>query len=315
MRPLPLAGRAGTLVRSWWLAWPPGDAPTLEGDPVISPASAPGRGPAGSGLPSLILAGRRCQVVHAVLTSVGDQQGRSTVDVVGQQLHGSMRVAGEGEFLELPVFPGQVALVIVGEHPVPPAVELGAVPERGGDRLESAVAAAGQQGLVEVAVLNGPVLVELSVVPADGCPLKTVVRGQDTGLPLQVAALDRQAQGERFDLDAGLGQLGDVLDRQVAHPEAALRRGGQQALLGQAGGALPADRLAPPGPFGKLDHLQLLAGIKNSVEQLRPKNFVHLFGAGCGSGGHLNNTTYFCWVKGSSIISIKYCSNDFSLVN
>ena len=65
-------------------------------------------------------------------------------------------VAGEGELLELPVFPGQVALVIVGEHPVPPAVELGAVPERVGDRLEPAVAAAGQQGLMEVAVLMRP---------------------------------------------------------------------------------------------------------------------------------------------------------------
>ena len=95
-----------------------------------------------------------------------------------------------------------------------------------------------------------------------------VVRGQDPGLPLQVAALHREAQGERFDLDAGLGQLGDVLDRQVAHPEAALRRGDQQPLLGQAGERLPDDGLAHPEPFGESGHLQLLAGMQASVEQL-----------------------------------------------
>ena len=110
-----------------------------------------------------------------------------------------------------------------------------------------------------------------------------MVRGQDPGLPLQVAPLDGQAQGERFDLDAGLGQLGDVLDRQVAHPEAALWCRDQQALLGQAGERLPDDRLAYPEPFGELDHLQLLAGTEASVEQLGPNYFVYLFGASRGS--------------------------------
>jgi hypothetical protein len=71
--------------------------------------------------------GWRRQVIHSVLTGVRDQQRRGTVDVFGQHLDGPIRVAGEREFPELPVFPGQVALVIVGEHPVPPAVELGAV--------------------------------------------------------------------------------------------------------------------------------------------------------------------------------------------
>jgi hypothetical protein len=47
--------------------------------------------------------------------------------VFGQYLDGLVRVAGEGEFAELAVFPGQVALVVVGEYPVPPAVELSAV--------------------------------------------------------------------------------------------------------------------------------------------------------------------------------------------
>jgi hypothetical protein len=56
--------------------------------------------------------------------------------VFGQHFDGPVRVAGKGELLELPVFPGQVALVIVREHPVPAAVELGTVPERVGDRLE-----------------------------------------------------------------------------------------------------------------------------------------------------------------------------------
>ena len=146
---------------------------------------------------------------------------------------------------------------------------------------------------MEVAVVTGPVLTDRSVVPGDGRPLKAMVRGQDPGLPLQVAPLDGQAQGERFDLDAGLGQLGDVVDRQVAHPEAALRRRDQQALLSQAGERLPDDGLAYPEPFGELDHLQLLAGTEVSVEQLAPKNLVHLFGTSCGSGRHANSLAYF----------------------
>jgi hypothetical protein len=237
--------------------------------------------------------GVRVQVVQAMLAGVRDQQGRGAVDVFGQHLDGLARVAGQGEVPELLVFGGQVSLVIVGEHPVPPAVELGAVPQRVGHRLEPAVAAAGQQGLVKVAVLNGPVLADRSVVPGDGRPLETVVRGQDPGLPLQVAAFDRQAQGQRFDLDAGLGQLGDVLDRQVAHPEAALRRRDQQALLGQAGERLPDDRLADPEPFGEFDHLQLLAGLQDTVEQLRPEHLVHPFGASCGSGRHPSTIAHF----------------------
>ena len=44
--------------------------------------------------------------------------------MLGQHRDGPVRFAGESEFLELPVFGGQVALVIVGEDPVPPAVEL-----------------------------------------------------------------------------------------------------------------------------------------------------------------------------------------------
>src|SRR5258708_10391665 len=103
MRPLPLAGRAATLGPSGWLAWPPGDAPTSEGAPVISPASGPGRGPARSGLPSLILAGRRCLVVHAWVTVVGGQQGRGPVDRVGPHLLGSLCDAGESGSLLLAV--------------------------------------------------------------------------------------------------------------------------------------------------------------------------------------------------------------------
>ena len=136
---------------------------------------------------------------------------------------------------------------------------------------------------MEVTVVTGPVLTDRSVIAGDGRPLEAMVRGQDPGLPLQVAALDRQAQGERFDLDAGLGQLGDVLDRQVAYPEAALRCRDQQALLGQAGERLPDDGLAYPEPLGELDHLQLLAGTQASVEQLGPDHFVYLFGASRGS--------------------------------
>ena len=97
----------------------------------------------------------------------------------GQHLDGPVRVASERELLELPVLPGQVALVIVGEYPVPPAVELGAVPERVGDRLEPAVAAAGQQGLMEVTVVTGPDLTDRSVVAGDGRPLEAMMRGQD----------------------------------------------------------------------------------------------------------------------------------------
>jgi alkanesulfonate monooxygenase SsuD/methylene tetrahydromethanopterin reductase-like flavin-dependent oxidoreductase (luciferase family) len=241
---------------------------------------------------SPVVRGGRCQVVDAVFTGVRDQEGRSAVDVFGQHFDGPVRVAGKGELPELPVFPGQVALMIVREHPVPAAVELGTVPERVGDRLEPAVAAAGQQGLMEVAVVTRPVLADRSVIPGDRRPLQAVVRGQDPRLPLQVAALDRQAQGERFDLDTGLGQLGDVLDRQVANPEAALRRSDQQVLLSQPGERLPDDRLADPESFGELDHLQLLAGMKDSVEQLGPYHFVHLFGASYG-GRHPHRVAYF----------------------
>jgi hypothetical protein len=86
-----------------------------------------------------------------VLAGVRDQQGRGALDVLAQHGDGTVRVPGQGEVLELAVFGGQVAVVIVGEHPVPPAVGLGAVPQRPGDRLEPAVAAAGQQRLMEIA--------------------------------------------------------------------------------------------------------------------------------------------------------------------
>jgi hypothetical protein len=46
------------------------------------------------------------QVIHAVLAGVRDQQRRGTVDVFGQHLNGPIRVAGESEILQLPVFPG-----------------------------------------------------------------------------------------------------------------------------------------------------------------------------------------------------------------
>jgi hypothetical protein len=146
---------------------------------------------------------------------------------------------------------------------------------------------------MEVPVLNGPVLADLSVVPGDRRSLEPMVSGQDPGFPMQVAALDREAQGERFDLDPGLGQLGDVLDRQIAHPEAALRRGDQQSLLGQAGERLPYDGLADPESVGELDHLQLLAGMQDTVEQLRPEHLVHPFGASCGSGRHTYTVAHF----------------------
>jgi hypothetical protein len=50
------------------------------------------------------LRGWRRQVIHAVLAGVRDQQRGGTVDVLGQHLDGPIRVAGESEFPELPVF-------------------------------------------------------------------------------------------------------------------------------------------------------------------------------------------------------------------
>ena len=51
---------------------------------------------------------------------------------------------------------------------------------------------------MEVAVVTGPVLTDRSVVPGDGRPLKAMVRGQDSRLPLQVAPLDVAAGVARY---------------------------------------------------------------------------------------------------------------------
>src|SRR5882757_7777635 len=79
--------------------------PASEGCTVTSPASAPARRRREpSGWLRLVVRGWRRQVIHAVLTGVSDQQRRGTVDVLGQHLDGPIRVAGESEILQLPVF-------------------------------------------------------------------------------------------------------------------------------------------------------------------------------------------------------------------
>jgi hypothetical protein len=116
--------------------------------------------------------------------------------------------------------------------------------------------------------MTGPVLADRSVVPGDGRPLEPVAPGQDRGLQLQIAAPHRQAQRERFNLDAGLGQFNDVPDRQVSNPEASLGRRHQQVLLGQAGQRLPDDDgLADPERVGEFNHLQLLAGVEDPLSK------------------------------------------------
>ncbi|MCQ0021026.1 hypothetical protein [Actinomadura madurae] len=76
-----------------------------------------------------------------------------------------------------------------------------------------------------------PILAYLG--PGDGAadPLERVVLGDDLRLPGDVAVRDRFADREGLDGDARVGELGEVVDRDVDDAESQLRLRGGQALL------------------------------------------------------------------------------------
>src|SRR3546814_17161780 len=78
-------------------------------------------------------------------------------------------------------------------------------------------------------------------------------RRDDTGLPAGVAALDRAAQRQSLDLDAGRSDVADILDRPRADPEAAAVDRLHQALGHQSRPRLaprPAAERAEPETVG-----------------------------------------------------------------
>src|SRR3546814_7308571 len=81
-------------------------------------------------------------------------------------------------------------------------------------------------------------------------------RRDDTGLPAGVAALDRAAQRQSLDLDAGRSDVADILDRHRADPEAAAVDRLHQAVGHQSRQRLAhrpeADREAP-GKGGEVE--------------------------------------------------------------
>src|SRR5207249_4993065 len=80
--------------------------------------------------------------VQAVLLGVGDQLSGGALDVFGQRRNGGFGLPGDRGVTQLTVFAGDVPGVVVGERPVPPSVELGAVPQGGDDALEARTGAA-----------------------------------------------------------------------------------------------------------------------------------------------------------------------------
>src|SRR5271154_1269127 len=81
----------------------------------------------------------------AVLGSVGDQLQRPALDMGAQQRLGAGGLAGQGQFLEQTVLTCNVAIVVVGQRPIPASIELGTVAQLRSDRFEVRVGAAGQE--------------------------------------------------------------------------------------------------------------------------------------------------------------------------
>src|ERR1700692_4500902 len=134
------------------------------------------------------------EVVQAVLTRVGDQMIRCLPDVVRQSLDGGVGLTGQDQILQLAMFSGQVALTIVGQRPPPPPLQLGTVTQALDNSLQAGIVAALSEGLMKLAVVDRPLLMEPSVVVDYGCALTEVMGRHDLRLPLHIPALDRQPQ-------------------------------------------------------------------------------------------------------------------------
>jgi hypothetical protein len=63
----------------------------------------------------------------SVLSRVGDEFERRTLDMGVQQGQCCVRFAGQHEFLEQTVLGGQIAIDVVNERAVPPPIQFGAV--------------------------------------------------------------------------------------------------------------------------------------------------------------------------------------------
>ena len=128
---------------------------------------------------------------------------------------------------------------------------------------------------------HGPVLVEAAGGVGDGGALEGVM-GSDHGcLPGHVTVPERLPEGERFDLDPGPGEVGEVGHGEFPYAEAALGGRHQEPLPGQAGEGLADDREAGVEALREVEQLEPLARLEVpvEVEKLAPQLVVDLFRA------------------------------------
>jgi len=126
-----------------------------------------------------------------VFTSVGNESFRGPFDVIGQSLDGAVGVASQGQILQLAMFGGQVALMIVGQRPPPPPVQLGTVTQSQDNPVQAGIVAARGQGPMKVMVRGRPWLMEPSVRVDYRCALQEMMGRHDLRFPPHIPALDR----------------------------------------------------------------------------------------------------------------------------
>jgi len=166
------------------------------------------------------------------------------------------------------MFGAQVALMIVGQRPPPPPIQLGTVTQSTDNTLQASIVAARGERPVKIMVDGRPWLVELSVRVNYRCALQEVMGGNDLRLPPHVPSLDRQAQRQRFNLLARFREAGDVFDGKLPHSKTTLRCSNDQTLLGQSGQCLTNYRLAHREAAGELHHSQLDTRVEHAAKQL-----------------------------------------------
>lgn len=237
--------------------------------------------------PSLRRRRRPIKVAQAMPEPIGDELARRPGDVQVQDLDGGTGVTGKGQVLQFAMLGQQVAIMITHQRPVPLAVQFGAVTQALDDRLQARVVTSGHQSVMEVAVWRYPLLV------GHRCAFQNVKSGDNTRLPLDVAAFDRQPQSHRFDFDPQFGQRNNISHRQLTDAKTSLGGRDYQAPFAQPGQRLTNNGLADPETSGQFDHSEFLPRPDGTVEQLGEYDIVDLFSTRGRSSAHLDEHNVF----------------------
>ena len=183
----------------------------------------------------------------------GLEVARRGLEVLGHEVDGEVRVAGQGGVEDRLVLvgdvrPGGMARQVARPH----AVELGGVVELAAQAFEDRASRGGRERSMEHAVCGQPLDVAGAVLEVHGCDRQPVVGGDEVGFPRDVALGDRLPQCQRLELDPHPGEIVEVVEGERADAEAALGRRLHQVLAGESGDRLAHDAEADAVLLGDL---------------------------------------------------------------